>query len=342
MNVAFPISDRSPRFDDQSAPGDDMARLQRELVRYRRQAEWLAMVNDLHARLAGALDLPGMVDAFSVWLMPLVEHNLIAYDNPARERRHLFCSCHGPERRRVVAMADRLFPRLDCRGGEMCWREDGFFVYCWRVPDREGGGRLLLLRRQGPVGAEDIRRIGEGLAVLQEPLQRAVEYENLFEQARRDALTGLANRRVFEERVDALLESARRHGRPLTIACMDLDRFKQINDTLGHAEGDRVLRMVARTMAGMVRTSDLLVRMGGDEFQLLMPDTSLENASKLAQRLCAAVDDLGMQAPGTDRLGVSIGLTQWHPGLTKEEWLQRADEALYQAKAGGRARACVG
>ncbi|MDH5297451.1 MAG: GGDEF domain-containing protein [Desulfobulbaceae bacterium] len=341
MNAALAIP--NDRILAGEIPGHvDMNNLIMELDRYRKQSAWLSLINELHGRLAGALDLPSMVEAFSVWLMPIVEHNLIAYDNTARERRHLFCSCHGPDRRRVMEMADRLFPRLDCRGGEMCWREDGFFVYCWRIPDREGGGRLLLLRQQGAIDAEGIRQIGEGLAVLEEPLQRAVEYENLFDQARRDALTGLANRRVLDERIDSMLESARRHNRPLTIACMDLDRFKQVNDTMGHAEGDRVLRMVARALAGMVRTSDLLVRMGGDEFQLLMPDTSLENARTLADRLCMAVEGLEIQAPGSERLGVSIGLTQWQPDLTKEEWLQRADEALYQAKATGRSRACVG
>ena len=343
MNMVPTLSSDSLRqFDINSLPLD-VNDLIVELDRYRRQSTWLAKINDLHARLAGALDLPSMVEAFSVWLMTTVEHNLIAYDNPGRNRRHLFCSCHGPDRRRVMEVADALLPRLDCRGGGTCWFDDGYYVYCWPVPDREGGGRLLLLRQQGPINSDESHCVSEGLQVLQEPLQRAVEYENLFEQARRDTLTGLANRRVFEERIDSLIESARRHQRPLTLACMDLDHFKQINDTLGHAEGDRVLRMVAQTLAGMVRTSDLLVRIGGDEFQLLMPDTDLVNAAILAERLCKAVDGLAIKAPGaTKGLGVSIGLTQWQPELVKEEWLQRADEALYQAKANGRSRACMG
>jgi len=320
----------------------DMHNLMVELDCYRRRSEWLLKINDLHARLAGALDLSSKVEAFSVWLMPVVEHTLIAYSNPQLGRQHLFCSCHGPERRRVMTMADKMIGELACKGGETCWQEDGFFVYCWPVPDCDGGGRLLLLRRAGVIGGSGIEQIGEGLSVLQEPLQRAVEYEDIFEQARRDSLTGLANRRVFEDRLDPLIESARRHGRPITLASMDLDYFKQINDTFGHAKGDQVLRMVAQAMSGMVRTSDLLVRIGGDEFLLLMPETELANARILIERLCKAVNGLAIQAPGAPRLGVSIGLTQWQAGLSKEEWLQRTDEALYQAKANGRSQAFIG
>ncbi len=343
MNVAPYFADDLPPTPGPAVCSDgDLNRLLVELDRYRRQSEWLVRINDLHARLAGALDLPSMVEAFSVWLMPSVEHNLLAYDNPVRGRRHLFCSCHGPDRRLVMALADELLPRLDGRGSEMCWVGDGVHVYCWQVPDHRGDGRLLLLRKGGPISAHESRCVSEGLEVLQEPLQRAVEYENLFEQARRDSLTGLANRRVFEERVDSLMDSARRHNRPLTLACMDLDYFKQVNDTLGHAEGDKVLRMVARSLDGMVRSSDLLVRLGGDEFQLLMPDTDIASAKILAGRLCSAVDALAVQAPGAPRLGVSIGLVQWRSGMSKEEWLQRADEALYQAKATGRAKAWAG
>ena len=341
MYAAHNLSNEPVRAVSNPVHGD-MHNLMVELDRYRRRSEWLVKINDLHARLAGALDLSSMVEAFSVWLMPVVEHNLIAYSNPQLGRQHLFCSCHGPERRQVMAMAEKMISELACNGDQSCWQEDGFFAYCWPVPDCDGGGRLLLLRRAGVIDDSSLGQIEEGLSVLQEPLQRAVEYEDIFEQARRDSLTGLANRRVFEDRLDPLIESARRHGRPITLASMDLDYFKQINDTFGHAKGDQVLRMVAQAMSGMVRTSDLLVRIGGDEFQLLMPETELANARILVERLCKAVTDLAIQAPGVPRLGVSIGLTQWQPSLSKEEWLQRTDEALYQAKANGRSQACVG
>jgi len=166
-------------------------------------------------------------------------------------------------------------------------------------------------------------------------------YEDLFAQARRDILTGLDNRRVFEERIGSLLESARRQDRPITVASMDLDHFKQVNDNLGHAAGDIALQRVAKVMTEMVRNSDLLVRMGGDEFVLVLPDTALDAARLLAERLCAAVDGLDINAGNGSKLGMSIGIVQWKPAMSKDDWLQRTDEVLYQAKKTGRCRVCV-
>ena len=182
--------------------------------------------------------------------------------------------------------------------------------------------------------------INEGMAILRDPLERALDYEDLFEIARRDTLTGLANRRVFEERIGPLMDASRRHKHPLTIACMDLDHFKQINDTLGHDEGDRVLQKVANTFQAMVRSSDLLVRMGGDEFLIVLPETDMAAALKLSERLCQAIAGLGIYSAPGEQLGVSIGLSQWHPGITKDEWLRQTDELLYQAKDNGRCQVC--
>jgi diguanylate cyclase (GGDEF)-like protein len=99
--------------------------------------------------------------------------------------------------------------------------------------------------------------------------------------------------------------------------------------------------MVAKALTGMVRNSDLLVRMGGDEFVLVLPDTAIDAARLLAERLCGAVDGLALNAGDGSRLGVSIGLVQWSPEMSRDEWLQRADEVLYQAKKTGRCRVCV-
>ena len=202
-------------------------------------------------------------------------------------------------------------------------------------------GCLMLLRRGTCIEAEASQILRDAQEILGDSLQRALMYEDLFAQARRDMLTGLDNRRVFEERIGSLLETARRHGRPITMASMDLDHFKQINDNLGHAAGDNALQMVARALTGMVRMGDLLVRMGGDEFILVLPDTALEVARLLAERLCAAVDALELNAGDGARLGVSIGLVQWSREMSKADWLQRTDEVLYQAKKSGRCRVCV-
>lgn len=312
-----------------------------QLDHYRKQTEWLAMANRLHARLAGATDLQSMVEAFSVWLMPLVDHDLIAYRNACRTREHMLCSCHGPERRKVVRVATELFDEPAAVIGEEChWREE-FHGFRWQLKGNGDIGQVLVLRRGKTLDADEVELLGKAMEIMAEPMQRALDYEDLFEQASRDVLTGLENRRVFEDRIGPMLESARRHGHPVTMASMDLDRFKQINDTLGHAEGDKALRKVAQLLAAMVRTSDLLVRMGGDEFVLVLPNTELNAAKVLAERLCQAVDGLNIGNAKSGRLGISIGLVQWQPEMSLESWLLKADETLYEAKAAGRCRVCA-
>ena len=339
MNAAISLTDR-----EKTGP-INLDHLMVELDRYRRQSEWLKQVNELHARLAGATDLQGMIEAFSVWLTPLVEHDLIAYRSLDRSRVHIICSCHGPDRRLAMHTAEEVFEKIDCQLDGTCCEWGPFFVQQWQMsfPAESAAtqGCLMLLRRGTCIEPEETEILRDALEILGEPLQRALMYEDLFVQARRDMLTGLDNRRVFEERIGPMLETARRHGRPITVASMDLDHFKQINDTLGHAAGDNALQMVAKALTGMVRNSDLLVRMGGDEFVLVLPDTALEPARLLAERLCAAVDGLDLNAGDGSRLGVSIGLVQWNAEMGKDEWLQRADEVLYQAKKSGRCRVCV-
>jgi diguanylate cyclase (GGDEF)-like protein len=102
---------------------------------------------------------------------------------------------------------------------------------------------------------------------------------------------------------------------------------------------------VARVLGAMIRQNDLLVRMGGDEFLLVLPDTKFEDGCVLAHRLCRAVNGLGisgLDAGPASRLGISIGLSQWKPGCSMEEWLQEADEQLYKAKAAGKDRVFAG
>jgi diguanylate cyclase (GGDEF)-like protein len=135
-----------------------------------------------------------------------------------------------------------------------------------------------------------------------------------------------------------MMDSARRSGRSLTMASMDLDRFKQINDNLGHQRGDQVLRQVATVMVEAVRSTDLLVRMGGDEFLLVMDDTDQKSARILAERLCLAIDQLEIWADSETKLGVSIGLAQWEKDEELNAWMERVDDILYHAKANGRSQ----
>ena len=319
-------------------PGINMNSLVVELEHYRRQSEWLSLVNELHGRLAGAVDLPTMLEAFSVWLMPLVAHDLMAYKDSDRDRLHMLCSCHGPERRKIIDIANDFFATHPSCDDSCSWDIEEYYIQKWPLKKLNGRGIIVLLRKDRKIGEYENQLLEKGLKILSEPLQRTLEYEDLYEQASRDTLTGLSNRRVFEERIGPVMAQARRHGHPVTMACMDLDKFKLINDSFGHPVGDLVLQKVSATMEQMVRSCDVLARMGGDEFMLIMPDTNLESAEILANRLCDAIKELELPNLGSGSIGVSIGLTEWQQELDKAQWIQKADEALYKAKSNGRSR----
>ncbi len=323
-----------------SQSGLEIDQVMVELDHFRRQTERLDLMNRLHIRLAAVLDLAAMIEAYSVWLMPHVEHELIGYSNANRSKKHLFCSGHGPLRRSVIAFAEQLLENDVCNV-DCLVSEDGHYAHKWLMETVDNAGLLLVLKGGRALDSGEIDLINDSLFVLSESLRRALEYEELFESARRDALTGLANRRVFDERIKSTMDAARRSGRPLTLASMDLDRFKQINDNLGHQRGDQVLRQVAAVMAETVRSTDLLVRVGGDEFLLVMDDTDQKNARILAERLCLAIDQLDIWADGATKLGVSIGLAQWKKNEDLGAWMERVDDILYHAKANGRSRVSI-
>ncbi|WP_431049364.1 diguanylate cyclase [Roseateles sp. L2-2] len=157
-----------------------------------------------------------------------------------------------------------------------------------------------------------------------------------------DALTGAANRRSFLEHADAELARSRRYGLEMSLVMMDVDHFKRINDTLGHARGDAALCHLVQLCAQIVRKQDLLGRLGGEEFGLLLPQTSLEDATHLVERLRHHIETSGLElqtgAPPAS-LTASFGVTALRPeDLRVEELLGRADQALYRAKDGGRNR----
>jgi two-component system, cell cycle response regulator len=142
-----------------------------------------------------------------------------------------------------------------------------------------------------------------------------------------DPLTGLANRRFILTQLGGMVSGARRHDRSLTAAVIDVDHFKAVNDTRGHAEGDKVLAAVARAMRDHMRAEDQLGRLGGEEFLALLGDTSAETAPAALEKLRASVEEAGVT--------VSIGWAAWE-GEGADILLQRADDALYAAKARGR------
>ncbi len=190
-----------------------------------------------------------------------------------------------------------------------------------------------------PIGdAELVARVEAAgrTKVLQEEL--VVQSERLEAMLFEDPLTGLSNRRFILTQLAAAVSAARRHERPLTIAIVDIDHFKSVNDSHGHAAGDRVLAAVAGSLREHLRAEDQLGRLGGEEFLALLPDAGASAAAAAAEKLRSGVAALRVEHAGRD-LGVtvSIGWAAWE-GEPAEELMRRADEALYDAKRSGRDR----
>src|SRR5918999_762202 len=160
-------------------------------------------------------------------------------------------------------------------------------------------------------------------------MERAKTLSRLERVAAREELTGLDNRRSWDEHLKREVERARRSGSPLTVALLDLDHFKRYNDRFGHQAGDRLLKEVASNWQRVLRATDILARYGGEEFALALPGASLEEAMELLERLRAAT-------PQDER--VSAGVVEWGGRESGHELVSRADQALYGAKRGGRDR----
>ncbi|HEX8553649.1 MAG TPA: sensor domain-containing diguanylate cyclase [Sphingomonas sp.] len=154
-----------------------------------------------------------------------------------------------------------------------------------------------------------------------------------------DHLTGALTRRGFEEQADREIARAARYGRPSTLVMLDVDHFKSVNDTHGHATGDQVLHQIAKLAEVALRPSDVFGRLGGEEFGMLLPETGGDEAVIVADRLRQAIADHPMRLPGGGTLHVtaSFGVAALDPGFAAfPAWLERADAMLYAAKAGGR------
>lgn len=159
-------------------------------------------------------------------------------------------------------------------------------------------------------------------------------------QARTDALSGLLNRRGFDSRMEFALALARRSGRPLSVVSLDVDHFKGVNDRFGHEAGDEVLRRLAQTLQQRLRASDVIARLGGEEFAVVLPDTAAEDARAIAQSI---VDGMAAQEdPLVGRITVSAGIASLRDAPDSAlELLRRSDAALYAAKGQGRNRVCA-
>lgn len=166
--------------------------------------------------------------------------------------------------------------------------------------------------------------------------------QHTMELAIVDGLTGLNNRRYLDNHLKILFDRAAVRGRPISICMTDIDRFKLVNDTYGHDVGDEVLREFATRIRSTVRGADLACRYGGEEFVVVMPDTPIELAASVAERLRAIVEDKPFYVRSIDRelsITASLGIATSNAAFgTPDELLKHADRALYEAKHAGRNR----
>ncbi|MDO7836568.1 sensor domain-containing diguanylate cyclase [Sphingobium sp. HBC34] len=179
----------------------------------------------------------------------------------------------------------------------------------------------------------------EQIAILQGLAPIVVEQMELRLLAERDGLSGALTRRAFVAAIDKQIALFARHQRPAALVLLDIDHFKRVNDGYGHPAGDRVIEAVAALCRALSRPSDSIGRLGGEEFGLLLPETSEADALAAARRFCDAVAALDIPHDPPLRVTASFGVAAIDPGrMSSQTWLADADAALYEAKRGGRNR----
>ncbi len=248
-----------------------------------------------------------------------------AWKSPPHQARSLYCL-------EFPAATEGIFPNAE--------------ILLWQVLSLSGGQRALLV-----VGAQDpytfhnfhtwFTLAGVHLAGA---LHNATLNSQLNEMAIRDGLMGIYNRRYLEQRLQEAFKVSERYQRPLSVLMVDIDHFKGVNDRYGHPIGDEVLKWVSQSLDSRLRTTDILGRYGGEEFLILLPETDLKGAEKLAQNLVTRIATLPAEqlAEGL-KITVSIGVSSYPEQVQSAESLVSvADKHLYQAKKSGRNRYTAG
>ncbi|MBD3366867.1 MAG: diguanylate cyclase, partial [Candidatus Eisenbacteria bacterium] len=189
--------------------------------------------------------------------------------------------------------------------------------------------------KRGAFTTDDVRMLDLLLDHAKQAVGRIRLESQLHEEAIRDRLTGLYNRNYFDEAVEREIERSRRSGEPIGFLMLDIDRFKEINDTYGHATGDDVLRGVARFLVGQVRTSEIVVRYGGDEFLIMMPGLT-RDPEPVCERIREAFERWRAASgiPEEVDFDLSMGFSRWEPYdlSSVTEVISEADEAMYEEK----------
>ncbi len=244
----------------------------------------------------------------------------------------------------IVLEPDELLLEAVQKGTPQLYEEVGALFEQWSLPPHgssaivvplEGGGLFVVVPSLGyRLGPDDLQLMKLLAGHTNESLRRLRVQRHLAEKASLDPLTGLYNRRHFAESIENELERSRRYNHSIAFAMIDINRFKEINDTQGHQAGDRVLQEVARILKENIRKIDFVVRYGGDEFLVVFPETH-DACDSFLERVEEALDELNSNSSPVDfPLTLSIGSSLWEPhtAVTLEQAIAEADERMYQHK----------
>lgn len=229
---------------------------------------------------------------------------------------------------------------------QMC--ADHGWKTCWSWPLFSAGHAVLgvltlYAREEGEPGESEMAEVERMVVLGGLGLEQRSLYERLHHQAHHDALTGLPNRTLFNQQLSKAIQDAKVGGHELAVLWVDLDRFKQVNDTMGHRTGDEVLRQAAARLRKAVRQDDVVARMGGDEFSVCLRNVwGAEDVMRVAQGMMRAFQEPFQTRQQDVVVNASIGVSVYPKhGVSCEELARNADLAMYEAKSVGRARICV-
>jgi len=246
-------------------------------------------------------------------------------------------------RSREAVLADRVTLDVDPAPVSEAGPRDARLLCVPLDPPDGSPGALALFRTlpAAPFEPQERECMGCVARYAQIALANAQRYEGVMEVARRDPLTGLANHGHFWSTLTAEMSRASRYGRDLSLVMIDVDHFKEYNDSRGHMAGDDALIQVARCIEGRCRASDVAARYGGDEFAAILPETPLVGALSFGEKIRRGVHQLDLRATTGERITVSIGVANYPNDAQSGTDLARlSDEQLYRAKAKGRNCVC--
>lgn len=240
--------------------------------------------------------------------------------------------------RRIRALVVEYDPRAD--------GDDGAVAKGLALPlrslDVSVGLLTLFARKPEHEFAEDVIVAAEELAAQAGPaVDNAARYNEARRLADMDTHTGLHNRRYFHEALARETSRSQRYERPLALIVFDLDEFKEINDRLGHLAGDAILEQVGDEVRSVVRASDIACRVGGDEFGIILAESSIEDAERLSERLRSHLPQHPIPQAGRAQISISAGIAALRPHDDATALFERADDALYRAKEAGKGRVAI-